>query len=94
MEINDSITLDLSGKTQIVPVYAKQGDQNSRTLTVTLMDNGVTYTIPSGAVARFAMRKPQSGDNVLDDAEISDNQVVVTLTQQMLAEAGKACCDV
>ena len=67
MEINDSITLDLSGKTQIIPVYAKQGDQNSRTLTVTLVDNGVTYTIPSGAVARFAMRKPQSGDNVLDD---------------------------
>ena len=94
MEINDSITLDLSGKTQIIPVYAKQGDQNSRTLTVTLVDNGVAYTIPSGAVARFAMRKPQSGDNVLDDAEISDNQVEITLTQQMLAEAGQACCDV
>ena len=94
MEINDSITLDLSGKTQIIPVYAKQGDQNSRTLTVTLMDNGVDYTIPSGAVARFAMRKPQSGDNVLDDAAISNNQVEITLTQQMLAEAGKACCDV
>ena len=94
MEINDSITLDLSGKTQIVPVYAKQGDQNSRTLTVTLMDNGVAYTIPSGAVARFAMRKPQSGDNVLDDAAISNNQVEITLTQQMLAEAGQACCDV
>lgn len=94
MEINDSITLDLSGKTQIIPVYAKQGDQNSRTLTVTLMDNGVDYTIPSGAVARFAMRKPQSGDNVLDDASISNNQVEITLTQQMLAEAGQACCDV
>lgn len=94
MEINDSITLDLSGKTQIIPVYAKQGDQNSRTLTVTLMDNGVAYTIPSDAVARFAMRKPQSGDNVLDDAAISNNQVEITLTQQMLAEAGQACCDV
>ena len=94
MEINDSITLDLSGKTQIIPVYAKQGDQNSRTLTVTLVDNGASYTIPSGAVARFAMRKPQSGDNVLDDAAISNNQVEITLTQQMLAEAGQACCDV
>ena len=89
MEINDSITLDLSGKTQIIPVYAKQGDQNSRTLTVTLVDNGASYTIPSGAVARFAMRKPQSGDNVLDDAAISNNQVEITLTQQMLAESLK-----
>lgn len=68
-------------------IIAKQGEISSRQAEVTLLQNNAVYTIPSGVTARVKYYKPD-GNKVINDCTISNNKVIVTYTQQMLAAAG------
>lgn len=93
MEISNETVVNLEGNNEFVRVYAKQYDKDSRKLTLEFTQNGTVWQIPQGVTARFAMTKPD-GEQILNDAVVSDNAVEVELTYQMLSAAGNAKCEV
>lgn len=93
MEISKESVVNLEGNNEFVRVYAKQYDKESRRLSLEFTHNGELWEIPSGTVARFAMTKPD-GEQILNDAVVSENTVEVELTYQMLSAAGNARCEV
>lgn len=74
-------------------IIAKQGEISSRQVEVTLLQNNAVYTIPSGVKARVKYYKPD-GNKVINDCAISNNKVIVTYTQQMLAAAGTGFAEI
>ena len=74
-------------------IIAKQGEISSRQVEVTLLQNNAVYTIPSGVTARVNYYKPD-GNKVINDCTISNNKVIVTYTQQMLAAAGTGFAEI
>lgn len=74
-------------------IIAKQGEISSRQVEVTLLQNNAVYTIPSGVTARVKYYKPD-GNKVINDCTISNNKVIVTYTQQMLAAAGAGFAEI
>lgn len=93
MTYETQITLDLSGHQHSPPVTAMQGDKDSRVIIARLTSGGVQYTIPEGTTARVSLIK-QNGKCVMQDAEITENFVKITLTEQMLLDAGSARAEV
>ena len=57
------------------------------------LQNNAVYTIPSGVTARVKYYKPD-GNKVINDCTISNNKVIVTYTQQMLAAAGTGFAEI
>lgn len=88
-----SIKVPIDGAPPFEYIIAKQGEISSRQVEVTLLQNNTVYTIPSGATARVNYYKPD-GNKVINDCTISDNKVIVTYTQQMLAAAGTGFAEV
>ncbi|MFR8130938.1 MAG: BppU family phage baseplate upper protein [Lachnospira sp.] len=74
-------------------IIAKQGEISSRQVEVTLLQNNAVYTIPSGVTARVNYYKPD-GNKIINDCTISNNKVIVTYTQQMLAAAGTGFAEI
>lgn len=93
MSVIKRIYLDITEKTPLGYIYAKQGDINSRTLEIQLLNSGVVYEIPEGAAAKFRLRKPDK-TQVMNDAEINDNVITAELTEQCLAVEGVAVAEV
>ena len=87
LTILKSFSVDFAKAPPLEYIFAKQGDQNSRILEITPLDNGVSYTIPAGTTARFGAKKPD-GTQVLDDATIDNGKIYVTLSAQALAVSG------
>lgn len=87
------IFLDITEKTPLGYIYAKQGDINSRTLEIQLLNGGVKYEIPDGATANFRLRKPDK-TNVVNPAEINGDVITAELTEQCLAVEGVAVAEV
>lgn len=94
MQATRSITLDVSQKYLLSPIFAKQVDDGTRFLKIQLTDNGVQIQPESGSTARFRGIKPDrhSFDNV--STINSDGTITVELTEQVLAVAGFVKCDV
>lgn len=88
-----SIKVPIDGTPPFEYIIAKQGEISSRQVEVTLLQNNAIYTIPSGVTARVNYYKPD-GNKVINDCTISDNKVIVTYTQQMLAAAGTGFAEV
>lgn len=88
-----SIKVPIDGAPPFEYIIAKQGEISSRQVEVTLLQNNAVYTIPSGATARVNYYKPD-GNKIINDCTISDNKVIVTYTQQMLAAAGTGFAEV
>ena len=88
-----TIFLDITEKTPLGYIYAKQGDINTRTLKIQLLNDGAVYDIPADATARFRLRKPDR-TQVLNDAVISDNFIMAELTEQCLCVEGVAVAEV
>lgn len=82
-----SIKVPIDGAPPFGYIIAKQGEISSRQVEVTLLQNDAVYTIQSGVKARVKYYKPD-GNKVINDCTISNNKVIVTYTQQMLAAAG------
>lgn len=88
-----SIKVPIDGVPPFEYIIAKQGEISSRQVEVTLLQNNAVYTIPSGATARVNYYKPD-GNKVINDCTISNNKVIVTYTQQMLAAAGTGFAEI
>lgn len=88
-----SIKVPIDGAPPFEYIIAKQGEISSRQVEVTLLQNNAVYTIPSGVKARVKYYKPD-GNKVINDCTISNNKVIVTYTQQMLAAAGAGFAEI
>lgn len=89
-----SIVLDVNAVNKHQYIDAKQLDDNSRFLKVTLLANGKPVAIETGTTAMFRAVKPDKR-SVCYEAQInSDGTVTVELTQQALACKGVAEADV
>lgn len=94
MNITQKITLDLTKRSAFQYVSAKQGDNSSRFVEVTLTDGDSVYIPPDGATASFRAQKPD-GTMVLNQAVVNSNgTVTVELTQQTLAASGDVIADI
>lgn len=88
-----NIKVPIDGAPPFEYIVAKQGEISSRQVEVTLLQNNAIYTIPSGVKARVKYYKPD-GNKVINDCIISNNKVIVTYTQQMLAAAGTGFAEI
>ncbi len=87
------INIEMTGDTKRYMVSAKQGDKATRYIVVKLLNEGTAYTIPAGASVVFNVEKPD-GKHVYNACQYSGSEVTVELTNQTLAAAGTACCDI
>lgn len=93
MNITQKITLDFTKKSTFQYISAKQGDNCSRFVVITLTDNEDLYTPPDGVIVNFRAQKPD-GTMVLNQASVNDDgTVTVELTQQILAISGNVFAD-
>lgn len=87
------INIEMTGDTKRYLVSAKQGDKATRYVIAKLLNDGKAYTIPSGARVVFNAQKPD-GKHVYNTCTYSGSEVTVELTNQTLAAAGTAYCDI
>lgn len=87
------ISLDFYNN-NIVNVYAKQSDANSRFINVTCTDHGKKAFIDNSIASAFVRMKKSDGNYIYNDTEIlNDGTISITLTSQMLAVTGKQNAD-
>jgi hypothetical protein len=93
---NDKITIDIHKKNEYVYIYAKQYDQDTRKVEVTITDNDEPIVLQEGAKARvrYSKRDKKGGYIEIEKADIINNVVYLTLTQQMLTASGKVTIDI
>lgn len=87
------INIEMTGDTKRYLVSAKQGDKATRYIVAKLLNDGTAYTIPTGARVAFNVEKPD-GKHVYNTCTYSGSEVTVELTNQTLAAAGTAYCDI
>lgn len=87
------INIEMTGGTRPYLVSAKQGDKATRYILAKLLDNGKVYVIPVEARAVINIKKPD-GKRVYNSCEHDTTEVVIELTNQILAAAGTAYCDI
>ena len=87
------INVEMSGDTKRYLVSAKQGDKSTRHVIATLLNDGALYEIPEEARVIANIEKPD-GKHVYNDCEFSGAIVTLVLTNQILAVAGTALCDI
>ena len=93
MQMITSIQLELYGKTKFYLVSAKQGDKATRFVEVELMMYGNQFVIPADAVVYANIKKPDK-KFCYNECKVENNHVMVELTNQALAAAGTAYCDI
>lgn len=93
IELITDITLELTGDERLYIASAKQGDKRTRFIRVALTNNGKAFTIPTGYIAIANIKKPDK-HFCYNECKVVDNKVMVELTNQALAAAGTAHCDI
>lgn len=93
MQLITDITLELTGDERLYMASAKQGDKHTRFIRVALTNNGKAFTIPTGYIVIANIKKPDK-HFCYNECTVSDNKVMVELTNQALAAAGTAHCDI
>ena len=93
MKLITDITLELTGETKRFEVQAKQGDKGTRFVRVSLTNNGAEFEIPSGVTVIANIQKPDR-KFCFNECNLEENKVLVPLTNQALAVAGTAECDI
>jgi myosin heavy subunit len=91
--LTTKINLEMSGDTKRYMVSAKQGDKATRYVIAKLLNDGVEYTIPTDARVAMNVTKPD-GKHVYNTCTSKGSEVTVELTNQTLATAGTAYCDI
>ena len=81
------IQIELDGNPPFEYVVVKQGENGSRIVEVTLLENKTEFEIPSGTTAKIKYYKPD-GKKTLNPCTISGNVIKVEYSEQMLAAAG------
>lgn len=93
MKLITDITLELTGETKRFEVQAKQGDKGTRFVRVSLTNNGAEFEMPSGVTVIANIQKPDR-KFCFNECTLEENKVLVPLTNQALAVAGTAECDI
>lgn len=103
MIVTQSIDLDFSDLGEQKRVYAKQYDENTRDVRITLYDGGVMWSIPAGTTAVVRYRKPDKKGGIYDELPNGDPACIVntgsgtvniTLAPEMLTCPGDVLVDV
>lgn len=103
MIVTQSIDLDFSDLGEQKRVYAKQYDENTRDVHITLYDGGVMWSIPAGTTAVVRYRKPDKKGGIYDELPNGDPACIVntgsgtvniTLAPEMLTCPGDVLVDV
>lgn len=89
-----SVDLDRRQPPGEVTVSAKQGDDQSREIIIALRSSGVAWEVPSSAVLRIRLLKPDGKAVYNNLPQSTDGKVHVTLEGQMLTAAGLARADI
>lgn len=93
MKLITDITMELTGETKRFEVQAKQGDKGTRFVRVSLTNNGAEFEMPSGVTVIANIQKPDR-KFCFNECTLEGNKVLVPLTNQALAVAGTAECDI
>lgn len=93
MEMITELQIDLYGETKFYAASAKQGDKATRYISVQLMNNGNEFQIPDDVILIANIKKPD-GKFCYNECTKRDNRVIVQMTNQALAAAGTAYCDI
>ena len=97
MEFIQELSLELNSNSAYSTIGAKQGDNNSRTVMVHVLENGVDYNLRDNNVtsAYFRLRKPD-GKAIINTADIDydANTIAIYLSAQALAVSGRGYADV
>lgn len=83
------MTVELNGLNKHEYVTVKQGDVNSRGLSINLVDNGRVYLLTNEHKALLFLTKPD-GFEVFTECSIENNCAIARLTEQMLTTSGEA----
>ncbi len=96
MEVIKRISMDLATRGVHLCVDAVQGDGNTRTLVITLTENGDNWIVPDETFPALAYRKPDGTSGLYDKlpsgasaASISANRVTMVLAPQVMSVPGK-----
>lgn len=87
------IDLDFGCDVVLAPVFAKQYDNESRILEITPLNYGQKLEVDNDVTVRFLLTKPD-GSSIINDATIEEGIIIVELTDQILAVAGKATAEI
>ena len=93
MKITTEISLDLARNTMPITLFAKQFDNDTREILITMLDRGQAYTLESGITARLQIKKPD-GTQVIKDCTIAGGKISAELSGQALAAAGVATAEI
>lgn len=101
MRILQNLRMDLARCGCKPLVGAVQGEANTRTLVISLYDDGVAWEAPAGATAAVAFAKPDGRKGLYDTlpdgtpaTSIAGSVVTITLAPQVLTTAGEVLASV
>lgn len=92
-EVSRKITVDLSRKGGVRPVFAVQNDVGARNLTVRITDDGSPYKIETGTTAALNYKRPDGVSGALM-AAIVDGEVSINLSPVVIGVKGVTVCTV
>nr|DAF92303.1 MAG TPA: Baseplate component [Myoviridae sp. ctBvM24] len=93
MVLITDITLELTGDERLYMVSAKQGDKRTRYVRISLTNDGKVFEIPEDFITIANIKKPDK-HFCYNECTVENNKILVELTNQALAAAGTAHCDV
>lgn len=94
MQVTDKVTLNLSGEELFAPIFARQGDLNSRIVEATLQFDEALYEIPENTKVVVTYRSANGKSDIHDGAVSGANTVTFPLIPILLSAPGRARCDV
>jgi len=91
-EVTRSITVDLARRGNVRLIFAKQNDENSRRLHISLTDDGTPYPIASSAQVLISYKRPDQTVGTGEATVLEDGSVEVTLSLWALSITGEVKC--
>ena len=94
MNVNQSVSLNLTADGIPPRLHMVQGDSNTRTIVASLWDGSQPYNVPTSAAVMMRFRKPDGTGGLYDVTEggakisVSGNIVTVPVATQLLTVAG------
>lgn len=99
MQTVQSIAFDFAVHGITPRIFGKQGDVNSRTVQISLYNQGAAWPVPDGALLALRYKLPSGASGLYDKIDSSpaltadNNTVSVLLASPIFAEAGAAACE-
>lgn len=94
MEIIQELTLDTLRENTFKVIYAKQYDQNTRKLIITVTAQGEERTVKSTDVISLSITRADSEYSEFGTCSLSQGKILVTLPNWLLQCAGKSVCHI